>query len=115
MKNYENGSIKISNDVIDQLIAEITLRVDGVVRVSGYKNNSIDMMSQNRIKTEINGSSLTTIVTVTLDEEYKVIDVAENIQKEIKKQIKTMLGLDVLAVHVRIKSTKSKEEIAKLY
>lgn len=111
MKDFKNGSVKISNDVIDQLIGEIALRVDGVVRVSGYMNNALDKVSQNKIRTQIEGKNLSTVVTVTLKQEYKLIDVAENIQKEIKKQIKTMLGLNVDHVHVRVKNIKTKEEL----
>ncbi len=110
MTNFKNGSVKISNDIINQLIAETTLRIEGVQRVLGYKNNVLDTVSKDKIDTSIDGKDLSTQVTITVKPDVNILNVTENIQKEIKKQIRTMLGLDVVKINVVVKDIEKDKE-----
>lgn len=100
MNSFKYGSVKISNDIIDQLIAETVLRVDGVNEVLGYKDQVIDLKKKDSIVSVINGDTMTTAVTVNIDEDRNIQKVCENAQKEVIKQIRTMLGLKVTKVNI---------------
>lgn len=100
MNSFKYGSVKISNDIIDQLIAETVLRVDGINEVIGYKDQVLDFKKKDSIVSVINGDTMTTAVTVNIDEDRNIQKVCENAQKEVIKQIRTMLGLRVTKVNI---------------
>lgn len=104
MTDFKNGSVKISNDIIDQLIAETALQVDGVVSVTGYRNKKLEKNKKDGITSVINDNSIDISLAIEVEKNNDVYSVAENVQKSIQEQIKVMLGLDANEVDVLVKS-----------
>lgn len=104
MTEFKNGSVKISNDIIDQLIAEIALQVEGVDYVLGYKNKKVEKNKKEGIVSVINDNKIDIALTVVIKEEADIYKICENVQNNIKEQINVMLGLDVEKVNVIVKS-----------
>lgn len=103
MSNFNHGSVKVSNNIIDQVIAESALRVDGVASVLGYKNTKLDNKKKEGIVSVIDGDNITIALSVLLSTDQKIYEIAENIQKTIKEQIKVMFNLNVTSVNVIVK------------
>lgn len=104
MTDFKNGSVKISNDIIDQLIAETALQVDGVVSVTGYRNKKLEKNKKDGITSIISDNNIDITLAIEVEKNNDVYNVAENVQKSVKEQIKIMLGLDVNEIDVTVKS-----------
>ncbi|MGF0039967.1 Asp23/Gls24 family envelope stress response protein [Peptoniphilaceae bacterium SGI.131] len=103
MTDFKNGSVKISNNIIDQLIAESALKVEGVASVLGYKNKKVEAKRKDGIVSVIDGSQMDIALNLVLSTKSNIYDVCENVQKNVKEQIKTMLGLTVKNVNIIVK------------
>lgn len=103
MTDFKHGSVKISNAIIDQLIAEAALRVEGVKAVVGYNGERVDAKRKDSVISEINGTNIDISLSLILNTNQKVYEIAENVQKTIKEQIKVMLNLDANNIKVCIK------------
>lgn len=108
MTDFNNGSVKVSNNIIDQLIAESALRVEGVESVIGYKNQKMDYKKKDGIVSVVDGGNISIALSVILSTDQKIYEVCENIQKIIKEQVKVMLNLDVTSVNVIVKDLNVK-------
>lgn len=104
MTDFKYGSVKISNDIIDQLVAESALQVEGVLHVHGYKNGKLDKSKKDGIVTVIFDNTIEIALTVTISQEKNIYEVVEKLQESVKEQIHTMLGFDVKEVNVFVKS-----------
>lgn len=103
MTDFNNGSVRVSNDIIDQLIAESALQVEGVADVIGYKNKKIEKNKKEGIVAVVQDNTIKVALTVILKTESELHKVAENVQKSVSEQIETMLGIKVLEVNVFVK------------
>lgn len=103
MTNFKNGTVKISNDIIDQLIAEAALRVEGVSEVRGYKNGTVDSKKKDGIVSVVEGENMMVAITIRVKENHNVLETCEKAQKEIRKTIHNMLGLNATKVNVIVK------------
>ncbi len=103
MTDFNNGSVRISNDIIDQLIAESALQVEGVEDVIGYKNKKIEKNKKEGIVAVVKDNTIKVGLTVILKSGTELQKVAENVQESISEQIETMLGIKVLEVNVFVK------------
>ena len=108
MTEFKNGSVKVSNNIIDQLVAESAMRVEGVDSVIGYKNKKLDAKKKDGIVTVIADGKMSAALTVILKNGVNIYETCENIQKNVAEQIKVMLNLDVTAVNVIVKDVVSK-------
>lgn len=106
MTDFKNGSVKISNVIIDQLIAESALKIEGVKAVVGYHDHKVDTKKKDSVISEINGTDMKISLTLILNTNKKIGEIAENVQKNIKEQVKVMLNIDVTEVNVYIKSVE---------
>lgn len=104
MTDFKHGSVKISNDIIDQLIAETALQVENVNSVIGYKNKKIEKNKKDGVVAVIGENNIDIALSVIVENNVDIFKVAENIQKSIKEQINIMLGLEVNQVNVIVKS-----------
>lgn len=108
MNEFKNGSVKISTDIIDQLIAETALADEAVAEVLGYKNRVIDKKKKDGIVSVIQDTRMSVAISVVIKSDHNILECAERIQEEIKKQVYVMLGLQVEAVHVFVKALEYK-------
>ena len=103
MTDFNYGSVRISNDIIDQLIAESALQVEGVEDVIGYKNKKIEKNKKEGIVAVVKDNTIKIALTVILNSDTELQKIAENVQKSVSEQIETMLGIKVLEVNVFVK------------
>ncbi len=103
MTEFKNGSVKISNIIIDQLIAESALKVEGVKTVIGYNGERVDTKRKDSIKSEITNNEISISLSVILNTDQKIYEIAESVQNTIREQIKVMLNLDANDIEVSIR------------
>jgi uncharacterized alkaline shock family protein YloU len=96
LREDETGQLQVSNEVIAIIANNAALEIQGVVdnnynlkkRFLGkkkiLKNIKIDFIDDNKIKIAMN---------ITIDFGYKIPDVMQLVQKNIKTSIENMLGL----------------------
>lgn len=106
MTEFKNGSVKISNIIIDQLIAEAALHVEGTKYVLGYNGKRVDPKKKEGIVSVIKGTDIDIALTVVLNTDQKIYEISEAIQKSIKEQVKVMLNLDARNINVFIKEVE---------
>lgn len=104
MDDFKNGTVKISTDIIDQLIAETALADKGVSEVLGYKNKVIDKKKKDGIVSVIQGTRMSVAISLVIKSNENVLQCCERVQESIKKQVMIMLGLNVAEVHVFVKA-----------
>lgn len=104
MTDFNNGSVKVSHNIIEQLIAETALQVEGVKHVIGYKGNKIEKNKKDGVIAVVDDNDIKIALSVSLDGMKDIYATTEKIQKSINEQIHTMLGFDVKEVNVFVKS-----------
>lgn len=103
MTDFKNGSVKIANEIVDQLIAESALKVEGVDSVIGYKNQKVDYKKKEGIVSIIDQGKMEVALTLVLDGNSIIYDTCEAVQKNVQEQLDVMLGLDVTKVNIVVK------------
>ena len=76
MTDFNNGSVRISNDIIDQLIAESALQVEGVEDVIGYKNKKIEKNKKEGIVAVVKDNTIKIALTVILNSDTELQKIA---------------------------------------
>ena len=111
----ELGSITVSKEVITIIAALETIKVKGVVGISGgHKAGSVEALPKKELTKGIEawmkpGEVVLTISIIT-DYEIGIFKVAQEVQKRTKQSIETMTDLKVLKVNVNVQGVKFKEE-----
>lgn len=103
MADFKHGSVKVSNDIIDQLVAESALQVDGVNAVLGYRNGKLEKKNKDALVAVVVDNTMEVALSILVKKDVNVYQVAEKVQKNVKEQINTILGFDVLEVNVFVK------------
>lgn len=104
MNEFQNGTVRVSNDIIDLLIAETALRQEGVHSVYGYRDKSIEKRRKDGIVAVVQGSDIQIAVSISIESDAHIQNTAQAVQEAIVREIRTMLGLNVQAVNVIVKS-----------
>lgn len=104
MNQFINGSVQVSNDVIDIIIASTALKVEGVLEVKGYDNKKKNLAKNHtkHIKTVVENGVLSTKISIIVSTEKTIIEAVEKVQRDIHNQIKSMLGLKCGDVDVMV-------------
>jgi len=111
----ELGSITVSKEVITIIAALETIKVKGVVGISGgHKAGSVEALPKKELSKGVEawmkpGEVVLTISIIT-DYEIGIFKVAQEVQKRTKQSIETMTDLKVLKVNVNVQGVKFKEE-----
>lgn len=102
----KNGTVKISNFIIIKIAGLAALEVEGVHEVVGFNEDSISYTKQSSdnkgIKMEIVDSKIFLELTLLIDENHNIPEVAKNVQAAIIDQVMTMTGLEVVEVNLII-------------
>ncbi len=108
-----NRSLRVSEDVIIEMIANSAMEVDGVAAIARRKKNPARLLTNNKnvraIKIELAGDVLAVSIGVVLKNGAKAVVTAENVQDKIKNTIQNMLNLTVTKVNVNIVNVLSDE------
>lgn len=104
---FENGSVKISNDIFYMITAIATKEIDGVSGIVGVNADQDKINAKNskkgiEISFHKNGINISVKISVLYG--HKLDEVSEKIQENIKTKIETMTGIKVLGVNIIIDS-----------
>lgn len=108
-----NRSLRVSEDVIIDIIANSALEVDGVAAIARAKKNPTKFITKNKntrnIKIELAGDVLAVTVGIIIKSSAKAVVTAENVQDKVKSSVQNMLNLTVTKVNVNIIDTVADE------
>lgn len=106
-----NNTVKISDDVLTSIIATATLEVEGVHSINAtLASEIIGKISKKSAYSGIsiinNNSNLTININLSIKQNYKIIDVCQNVQNKVKMAIKNMTGLNIDRIDINVISVE---------
>ena len=114
-QDTELGNISVSKDVVAIIVAMETTKIKGVVGLTaGRKGMSAPLLDKNNLTKgiEVSMNQKEVAITISLVADYSVgiYQTARETQKNVKKAIETMAGLNVTKVDINVLDVKFKEE-----
>ena len=119
MTTHDQGSIKISEDVVASIAAVATSETDGVSGLySSFTNDIVSFLGK---KTPTKGVKVTfhSDNTVDIDICYlacfgsNICDVAKNVQENVKSSVESMTNLDIGNINIHVAGVTFSKEISK--
>ena len=107
IQGHDEGTILISDEVIATIAAAAVLEVEGVADLNTNIGSDLAEMlgvkSQSKgIKLTVEDNTCTLDCNVVVGYEYDVIEVAKNVQANVKNAVESMTGFRVLRVDVTV-------------
>lgn len=114
-EKFENGQVKISDDVVMIIAGIATNGVKGVYSArTGMADGITNLFTKNNyskgIKVEINENTVTLDIFINVEYGCKINEVAREIQATVKKEIETMTDLFVSSVNVHVQNIITEKE-----
>ena len=106
---FENGSVKISNDIFYMIAAMATIEVEGVKSIVGIPDDIEKINAKNSkkgIEIEFLEKGIEVCVKVSVEYGQKFEEIVKKIQENIKLKIEVMTSIKVLGVNMCIESTE---------
>ena len=124
MENEENGkveeinvtedsSVVISQEVVSVIAGMAVAEVPGVVDTAGgFAGGITEVLSGKKkiskgIKVEVGEKETKIDVNIIVEYGTRIPDIAFDIQNRVRKSVKEMTGLDVIAVNVHVQGVKT--------
>ena len=109
------GEITIAPDIIATLTAITTVKTPGVTGMAGMPAASLSTLIGKRelnkgVKVDVKDKNVNLEIAIVVDIDSTLIEVARNVQKEVKKVIETKTGMTVNKVDIIIREVSYKEE-----
>ena len=104
---FENGSIKISNDIFYMIAAMATIEVEGVKSIVGIPIDVEKINAKNSkkgIEIEFLEKGIQLCVRISVEYGQKFEEIVKKIQENIKLKIEVMTSIKVLGVNICIES-----------
>ncbi|MFT4451314.1 Asp23/Gls24 family envelope stress response protein [Parvimonas sp. G1425] len=104
---FENGSIKISNDIFYMIAAMATKEVEGVKSIVGIPVEAEKINAKNSkkgIEIEFLENGIQVCVRISVEYGQKFEEIVKKIQENIKLKIEVMTSIKVLGVNICIES-----------
>lgn len=104
---FENGSIKISNDIFYMIAAMATIEVEGVKSIVGIPADIEKINAKNSkkgIEIEFLEKGIQICVRISVEYGQKFEEIVKKIQENIKLKIEVMTSIKVLGVNICIES-----------
>ena len=128
MENEENGNVEeinvtedssvvISEEVVSVIAGVAVSEVSGVVDTAGgFAGGLTEVLSGKKnlskgIKVEVGEKETKIDVNIIVEYGIRIPDIAFEIQSKVKKSVKEMTGLDVLAVNVHVQGVRTSLEL----
>jgi len=114
-ETFENGQVKISDDVVMIIAGIATSTVKGVYSArTGVAEGITNLFSKNNyskgIKVEINENTVVLDIFINVEYGCKINEVAKEVQATVKKEIETMTDLVVASVNVHVQNIITEKE-----
>ncbi len=119
MDNYgENGSVKISNDVVAIIAGVAATEIPGVTGMSGGITGGItEMLGMKNlskgVKVEMGEHDTAIDLFIIVDYGVNITEVGELVQQNVKASVESMTGLNVVEVNVSIQGVNIPKEETK--
>jgi len=109
------GTIQIAPEVIEVIAGLATVEVDGIAGMSGGLAGGIaELLGKKNVakgvKVEVGQKEAAVDVSVIIQYGYKIPEVANNVQENIKRSIEVMTGLAVVEVNVHVHDVHLKQD-----
>ena len=124
MENEENGNVEeinvtedssvvISEEVVSVIAGVAVSEVSGVVDTAGGFAGGLSGKKKlsKGIKVEVGEKETKIDVNIIVEYGIRIPDIAFEIQSKVKKSVKEMTGLDVLAVNVHVQGVRTSLEL----
>ena len=111
-----DAGVEISEDVVAVIAGVAVSDVQGVAGMAkGFAGGRTEALSGKKnlakgIKVEVAGKETKIDVNIIVEYGSRIPDVAFEIQSRIKKSVKEMTGLDVVAVNVHVQGVQTPQE-----
>ncbi len=114
-KDTELGNISVSKDVVAIIVAMEATKIKGVVGLTaGRKGMSAPLLDKNNltkgIEVSMNQKEVAITISLVADYSIGIYQTARETQKNVKKAIETMAGLNVTKIDINVLDVKFKEE-----
>ena len=109
----EDSSVVISNEVVSVIAGVAVSEVSGVVDTAGgFAGGISEVLSGKKklskgIKVEVGEKETKIDVNIIVEYGIRIPDIAFDIQNRVKKSVKEMTGLDVVAVNVHVQGVRT--------
>ena len=105
-KAAHTGSLKISEDVIMTITKQVTSEIEGVHSLASGRINLKDLIvrsdAEGSIKISMDADSTEISICIFLTYGFKIKEVAQKIQENVKSTVQNMTGVTVSKVNVFI-------------
>lgn len=106
---FENGTVKISNEIINLIASTSALEVKGVEGLAGAFGEVIKDPRKGAIKStqvEIGRDYVIISIGLVLEVESKIPEITKIVQAKIKSDVENMTGLNVTQVKIDVVGKK---------
>lgn len=112
--NFDDGSVRISTEVIASIAGVAAGEVEGVVGMSGGIKGLSDILGLKNIskgiKVEVGEKSTAIDLFIIVEYGSNISEIAQNVQKNVRSSIENMTGLDIIEVNVTIQGISMPKE-----
>ncbi|MGO1368809.1 MAG: Asp23/Gls24 family envelope stress response protein [Senegalia sp. (in: firmicutes)] len=113
-KEYDNGQVKISDEVVATIAGLAAVEIEGVYAMSGGFTGGIsDILGRKNlskgVKVEVGEKEASVDLYIIVKYGSKIPDVAWKIQEAVKDAIVNMTGLKVVGVNIHVQGVELKE------
>jgi len=110
----ELGNIRIADDVVKTIAAKAAMDVEGVYKLAGGVVDEVSKMlgkkrPTNGVKVEVGEVECSIEIYLVIKYGYKIVEVAEEVQKAILEAVSSLSGLKVVEVNVYVQNVKMEE------
>ena len=108
------GNLKISEEVVSTIAKQVITETEGVYSLApqpvSLKDTVLKAGIQKPVKITLNSDVAVIDIGVILKMGYKVKDIAEKIQNDIKEEVQNMTGITVSAVNIYVADATNKSK-----
>ena len=108
------GNLKISEEVVSTIAKQVITETEGVYSLApqpvSLKDTVLKAGIQKPVKITLNSDVAVIDIGVILKMGYKVKDIAEKIQNDIKEEVQNMTGIIVSAVNIYVADATNKSK-----
>lgn len=113
--NTENGSVRISNDVVSIIAGVAATEVKGVVGMSsGITGGITEMLGMKNlskgVKVEVGDQEAAIDIFIIVEYGTDIAKLGKEVQENVKSSVQTMTGLNVVEVNVNIQGVAIAKE-----
>ena len=113
-----NGIIQIADDVLVAIVQTATMEIEGVHSINSTLAGEIigklgKKPSLKGINISNDNNKLTININLSIKQNYKIVEVAQNVQNKVKTIIESMTGLEIEKININVVSIEIEKNLNK--